>query len=152
MVIKNSNMKYTIYHIPGVKIGVSSVPKKRIGNQGYTSTYEILEIHTDIDIVSIREKELQKQYGYPIDITSYKDIIKISSHSSRKKGNNICKLKMSIPILCFDYNTNKFLKEYTGTREACRQLSLNLGNVNSVLKNKLAQTKGYYFKYKNLES
>jgi hypothetical protein len=143
-------MKYTIYHIPGVKIGVSSVLKRRIREQGFNQ-YEILEKHNDIHIASKREKELQKQFGYPIDITSYEDILKISSHNSRGKGNNICKLKMSIPILCFDYKTNKFLKEYTGTREACRQLSLNLGNVNSVLKNKLSQTKGYYFKYKDLE-
>ena len=62
---------YFIYHIKGIKIGVSTNPKKRVENQGYTE-YEILEEHTCIDTVSTRELELQKQYGYRVDTTPYK--------------------------------------------------------------------------------
>ena len=61
---------YYIYHIPGVKIGCSINPKARVKKQGY-SDYELLETHTDIKIASIREIELQKQYGYEIDKIAY---------------------------------------------------------------------------------
>ena len=50
---------YHIYHIKGVKIGCSKNPTKRIKQQGY-SKWEILETHIDIDVASVRERELQK--------------------------------------------------------------------------------------------
>lgn len=53
---------YSIYHIPGIKIGCSYRVDERVKQQGYAD-YEILENHTDIDIASIREKVLQKEYG-----------------------------------------------------------------------------------------
>ena len=73
---------YYIYHIPGVKIGCSTDPNRRVKDQGYNQ-YEILEEHTDIDIVSVREMELQKQYGYAIDCTPYKQ-----SYDWTVKGRN----------------------------------------------------------------
>jgi len=54
---------YKIYHIPGVKIGCTKHLTRRMREQGFTE-YEILETHTDIDVASKREIELQKQYGY----------------------------------------------------------------------------------------
>ena len=66
---------YYIYHIKGVKIGVSEEPLKRVNNQGY-SEYEILETHTDIIKASERELELQKQYGYVVDKNLYYKIYK----------------------------------------------------------------------------
>ena len=62
---------YYIYHIPGVKIGCTDKPKRRIQyRQGYTE-WEILETHEDIYVASDREIELQKEYGYPVDIAPY---------------------------------------------------------------------------------
>jgi hypothetical protein len=69
---------YYIYHIPNFvhsdgsigKIGQSVNPKRRVKAQGYTQ-YEILEVHTDINIASEREIELQKQYGYKVDKLKY---------------------------------------------------------------------------------
>jgi hypothetical protein len=61
---------YYIYHIPGVKIGVSTNAEKRVNEQGYTE-FEILEEHTDIHLVSDREQELQKEYGYSVDRSPY---------------------------------------------------------------------------------
>lgn len=61
---------YYIYHIPGVKIGCTKNPKSRTKQQNAT-IYEILEIHSDIHLASQRELELQKQYGYKIDTTTY---------------------------------------------------------------------------------
>jgi hypothetical protein len=65
---------YYIYHIPGVKIGCTQNPKNRI-NQQTKSDYEILEIHTDIDVASEREITLQKQYGYSVDTCTYKQSV-----------------------------------------------------------------------------
>lgn len=61
---------YYIYHIPGVKIGVSKTPKQRVMRQGY-SNYEILESSNCLKTVSAREKELQQQYGYKVDKVDY---------------------------------------------------------------------------------
>ena len=67
--------KYKIYHIPGVKIGVSVRPNVRVDAQGY-SHYEILEEHDCIIKVSDREIELQKQYGYVVDRVPYHTFMK----------------------------------------------------------------------------
>ena len=69
-------MTYYIYHIAGIKIGVTNNIERRMSEQGFTD-WDILEEHTDINLVSIREKELQKEYGYPVDIDLY-------SNSARK--------------------------------------------------------------------
>lgn len=53
---------YYIYHIPNVKIGCTTNPKKRVKAQGYKE-WEILETHKCIDTASKREIELQKEYG-----------------------------------------------------------------------------------------
>ena len=50
-----SEENYFIYYIPGVKIGCTKDPKRRIKSQGYTE-YEILEVHTDIYEAAKREK------------------------------------------------------------------------------------------------
>jgi NTP pyrophosphatase (non-canonical NTP hydrolase) len=67
---------YYIYHIPGKKIGVTSNLWNRVTvQQGYKpSEYEILEESSDIDYVSFRELELQRDYGYKVDIKLYKNL------------------------------------------------------------------------------
>ena len=67
---------YYIYHIPKKKIGVTSNPKIRVEKiQGYKPReYEILLETEDIDEVSKKEIELQKQYGYKIDTQLYKNL------------------------------------------------------------------------------
>jgi hypothetical protein len=66
---------YYIYHIPGKKIGCTKNPNSRLRQQNAT-IYEILETHSDIYIASKREIELQKQYGYKVDTTTYYNAIK----------------------------------------------------------------------------
>ena len=62
-------MTYCIYHIPNKKIGVTRDLKYRVEQQqGYREgEYEVLEMSDDIDYVSERELELQKEYGYKVD-------------------------------------------------------------------------------------
>jgi len=69
-------MTYAIYHIPGKKIGVTNNVKHRVEQQqGYDeSEYEILEMSDDINYVSHKELELQKQYGYKVDEKLYKQL------------------------------------------------------------------------------
>ena len=69
-------MTYCLYHIPGKKIGVSKDPKFRVEvQQGYSpDEYEIIEMSDDINYISEREILLQKQYGYRVDKTLYKNL------------------------------------------------------------------------------
>lgn len=81
---------YYIYHIPEVKIGCSVNPNRRVKRQGYTD-FEILEEHTDIQIASLREKELQKQYfGREDNINSYANSVTNNTYQltneDRSKG------------------------------------------------------------------
>ena len=77
---------YYIYHIPGIKIGCTDEPKRRIQyRQGYTE-WEILEEHTDIMVASTREQELQKEYGYEVDKQPYYKVIRMATLESTRKG------------------------------------------------------------------
>ena len=68
---------YTIYHIPGKKIGVTRNIKKRVTEQqGYApDEYEVLLTSDDINYISTMEIELQKSYGYKVDRQSYRNLI-----------------------------------------------------------------------------
>ena len=69
-------MKYYLYHIPGKKIGVTCDIYNRVTEQqGYEDhEFEILEMSEDIDYISDREIELQKQHGYRVDMIPYKNL------------------------------------------------------------------------------
>jgi len=68
--------EYIIYHIPGKKIGVTNDLYNRVERQqGYeVGEYEILESSPDIDYISKRELELQKSYGYRVDLKPYNEL------------------------------------------------------------------------------
>lgn len=70
---------YYLYHIPGKKIGVTRNLNKRVTQtQGYKPTeYEVLDQSDDIDYISQKELELQKSYGYKVDIKPYKNLFKM---------------------------------------------------------------------------
>ena len=67
---------YYLYHIPGKKIGVTRDLNNRVTLiQGYKEDeYEVLEQSPDINYISDREIELQKSYGYKIDLKKYKNL------------------------------------------------------------------------------
>ena len=68
--------KYIIYHIPGKKIGVTNDLYNRVEQQqGYeVGEYEVIESSDDIDYISKREIELQKEYGYRVDLKPYNEL------------------------------------------------------------------------------
>ena len=69
-------MTYYIYHIPGKKIGVTCDLNNRVTvQQGYSpDEYEVLESSTDVDYISTKERKLQKEYGYRVDMVPYKNL------------------------------------------------------------------------------
>ena len=71
-------MTYFIYHIPGKKIGVTCDLNNRVTvQQGYApGEYEVLESSEDIDYISSKEFELQREYGYRVDMVPYKNLNK----------------------------------------------------------------------------
>ena len=81
---------YTIYEIPGVKIGCTVDLKTRMRRQGFTE-WVVLEEHTDPQIAGDRELELQKQKGYRVDDNHYLHMVgnahmaSAASHSKRTK-------------------------------------------------------------------
>jgi len=66
-------MTYYLYHVPGVKIGVTTNIKERVERQqGYIeSEYDIIMSSDDIDNISEWERKLQKKLGYRIDEKLY---------------------------------------------------------------------------------
>lgn len=103
---------YYIYHIPGIKIGCTSNLKNRMRQQGFTE-YEVLETHTDIDIASDREIELQTQYGYsePSN-TNYKQHIefaKAGAIACKGKPNKGAQYQIANKIGMFGYSKEERL-------------------------------------------
>ena len=64
---------YYLYHIPGEKIGVTTNLEDRVERQQgyYPDEYEVIMSTTDIDLVSEKERQLQKAYGYRVDMKLY---------------------------------------------------------------------------------
>ena len=94
--------KYYLYHIPGKKIGVTTDLYERVTNQqGYEpGEYEVIGWSDDIDIVSKKELELQKKYGYKVDLIPYNEL------SVNQKIKNM--KKREIRLLLFLVYVEKF--------------------------------------------
>ena len=83
------NKEYVLYHIPGKKIGVTNDLYNRVEKQqGYeVGEYEILDSSTDIDYISKRELELQKKYGYRVDMKPYSELFNNNKFNKNMKIN-----------------------------------------------------------------
>ena len=77
---------YYLYHIPGKKIGVTRNLNSRVTQQqGYSpDEYEVLDQSTDIDYISSRELELQKSYGYKVDLKPYKQLYQMKINATEQ--------------------------------------------------------------------
>ena len=105
---------YYIYHIEGIKIGVTTDVPRRMKEQGFTE-WEHLETHTCVYEVSDREQELQRQYGLPVDTIPY-------WQAARNEG---IPMTEEIKQILSEFNTGKILSE-----EHKRNISKgNKGNV-----------------------
>jgi NTP pyrophosphatase (non-canonical NTP hydrolase) len=82
----DKEITYYLYHIPGKKIGVTRNINKRVTQQqGYNlDEIEVLDQSTDIDYISSRELELQKSYGYRVDLKPYKQLFKMKVNATEQ--------------------------------------------------------------------
>ena len=92
-------MTYAIYHIPGVKIGVTNNIKYRVEEQqGYKpDEYEILEMSDDIDYISKRELYLQERYGYRVDRQLYKELFNNNFIELNNMNINVTEMTTTFP-------------------------------------------------------
>ena len=92
-------MTYAIYHIPGVKIGVTNNIKYRVEEQqGYNEgEYEILEMSDDIDYISKRELYLQERYGYRVDRQLYKELFNNNFIELNNMDINVTEMTTTFP-------------------------------------------------------
>jgi NTP pyrophosphatase (non-canonical NTP hydrolase) len=82
----DKEITYYLYHIPGKKIGVTRNLNSRVTEQqGYSpDEYEVLDQSTDIDYISSRELELQKTYGYKVDLKPYNKLFKMKINATEQ--------------------------------------------------------------------
>ena len=92
-------MTYAIYHIPGVKIGVTNNIKSRVEEQqGYEpGEYEILEMSDDIDYISKRELYLQERHGYKVDRQLYKELFNNNFIELNNMNINVTEMTTTFP-------------------------------------------------------
>ena len=92
-------MTYAIYHIPGIKIGVTNNIKSRVEEQqGYKpGEYEILEMSDDIDYISKRELYLQERYGYRVDRQLYKELFNNNFIELNNMNINVTEMTTTFP-------------------------------------------------------
>jgi hypothetical protein len=76
---------YTIYHVPGIKVGCSNRVEGRVKDQGFTN-FEILEVCYDIKQASERELYWQEKLGYGRDnAATYEQTLKMKSYPAIQK-------------------------------------------------------------------
>jgi len=90
---KKKEKRYYVYHVPGVKIGMTNNIKRRVHDeQGYsTNEYEILYSSDSIDLSSGFEIMAQEIYNYTVDMTPYKDLV-----SNKHKQNGEAKKEFKV--------------------------------------------------------
>jgi len=158
---------YYIYHIPNVKIGCTNNPQNRLRQQTKKDC-EILETHTNIDIASQREIELQKQYGYEVDKSTYKESVqnfKLESvvkagrasatkswqnHRERelekcKKAGAVTREKYSKKTIMCDMDGNP-IKEFKNRKDAAKYVNGHAAPLTNVLDKLNNSYKGYKWK------
>jgi len=83
--------EYILYHIPGKKIGCTTDLYNRVTEQqGYEpGEYEVIEKSNDIDYISNREIQLQKEYGYRVDCVPYNKL-------NNNNFNNLKTMKINV--------------------------------------------------------
>ena len=90
---------YYMYHIPGVKIGVTTDLKERVERQqGYEpGEYQLLMSTEDIDFISEQEIKLQKLHGYRVDRQLYKDLYNNNYKQLNEMNINVTEMTTTFP-------------------------------------------------------
>lgn len=81
--------------------------------------------------------ELQKQYGFETDF------------EKNLRGGSTGRDAHKKSILCFDFITNKFIKQYDAITDAAQELNIHSAQICRVLKGERNKCHGYRFEYVN---
>ena len=111
--------KHFIYHIFGKKVGVTNDIVRRMREQSIKEgEYEILEEHTNAKTASVREQELQVQYGYRVDNIPYWKTLKWAKKSQtlqaqkKRVANTDYKIVSAKRSISMDYKAMVAKKDY----------------------------------------
>jgi hypothetical protein len=79
-----SKPMYYVYHVPGIKVGMTKDLGDRVfEQQGYDPhEVELLYVSRDMEAASKKELEYQQKLQYPIDRQSYKEKKKVKFKGS----------------------------------------------------------------------
>ena len=90
---------YYLYHIPGVKVGVTTNLTERVENQqGYHRwEYEVIMSTDDIDLISEKEITYQKFLGYRVDRQLYKDLHNNNFKQLNNMNINVTEMTTTFP-------------------------------------------------------
>jgi len=90
---------YYMYHIPGVKIGVTTDLEERVERQqGYNpGEYEVIYATEDIEEISKKEINMQKGMGYRVDRQLYKDLHNNNFKQLNNMNINVTEMTTTFP-------------------------------------------------------
>ena len=90
---------YHLYHIPGVKIGVTTNLEERVERQQgyYPEEYYVIMSTTDINLISEKEISLQKALGYRVDRQLYKDLHNNNFKQLNNMNINVTEMTTTFP-------------------------------------------------------
>jgi NTP pyrophosphatase (non-canonical NTP hydrolase) len=128
--------RYYVYHIFGKKIGMTSnVQRRVVEEQGYAETeYEILLSSASMEIASNYEKKFQKQYGYPEDRQTYKQLMKLNDMKNEQKINVT---NQTITFPCPLHNLKRYITRMMplSIDVEGKPVEINLDNIEEVIVN-----------------
>lgn len=125
---------------PKTKYHIASLKKTKLRYK--ISKEQILEAQ----IGTTTAQQVADKLG--IDFHTYKAVATYHKVYKKQSLSERNKLISSKPVLCWTYDTEKYIGEYYSVAEAARQLNVAGTNIISVCKGKYKQCKGYYFEYK----
>jgi len=118
-----SKPMYYVYHVPGIKVGMTKDLGDRVfEQQGYDPhEVELLYVSRDMEEASQKELEYQKALQYPVDRQSYKDLMNKQKPMSKFKI-NITDMTTTFP--CYARELESYLMDNRG-----RHITLHDGTV-----------------------
>ena len=112
---------YFVYHVPKVKVGMTSDLGKRVfEEQGYDpAEVQILYATRSMEEASELEIAYQKSLGYKVDQMTYSELMKGKKWNNQKKSKPKSKFKINVTDMtttfpCWSFDVEKFLERNLG--------------------------------------
>ena len=90
---------YYLYHIPGIKVGMTcNIYNRIIKDQGYKpGEFEILAMSKDRDLIEVKELMYQKKFGYKTDKDRYETAVN-NNPKSNQMNLNVTEQTVTFPV------------------------------------------------------